>query len=801
MLTYSRNFLYATILLSAIPVVAQESLKSERFDQPVTGLGTGSQPLAAQTEARRSTIRNQSSVSNATAAAPAGQQDLTGGATQRRTTMDELPAFGAADDERSTVGESLPKQSSSRSQLNEFQRFVYDGIGQVLPIYGEQFFLNSSASYTPLGGGPVPADYPLGVGDEIYIRGSGNIDIDFRAVIDRNGTISLPSVGTIALVGVRSSEAENVIRNAVSRLYKGVNLNVSFGKLRAITVYVVGQARRPGTYVVSSLSTLVTALFASGGPNSNGSMRHVQVRRGGKLVGELDMYAFIAKGDKSGDIKLIDGDTIYIPSASGYVALIGKVNLPAIFELISKEESVESILQVAGGLPVIADPKRAFLERIDTNKNPPRSVEEFALDGAGFKRGLKNGDVLTVIPVAPQFSNAITLRGHVDQPVRVPYRKGMRLSDLIPSRESLITRNSLRKQNNALNPTESNDKSTTPGQVLLSGLGGLSDDVNWDYAAIERINRSDLSSVLISFNLGKVFTDPSGRDNLELEPGDTVTIFSLDDVAVPKERRRVFVRVEGEINSPGVYQMNSGDTLGMLLARAGGPTSSAYLFGTEFYREQVRKQQEIGLEKAADRLENQLKNEQASTLANVRGNSAAEVQLAESRRNADLLSAKEAVARLRRLKPTGRIAFAMSPNEKSFAKLPQITLENGDRLMIPSRPEFVQIFGAVNAEAAALWKTGRRVNDYLSIAGTTRDADLENIFILRVDGSVVSKTNDGWFSGSFGSVEILPGDSIIVPEKVDRETAWTKFTSGTREWAQIFANFGLGAAAVKTLRN
>jgi protein involved in polysaccharide export with SLBB domain len=200
---------------------------------------------------------------------------------------------------------------------------------------------------------------------------------------------------------VKAGEAQNVIRAAVGRLYKGVTVNVTFGQLRAITVYVVGQANRPGTYTVSSLSTLVTALFASGGPNANGSMRHVQVKRSGKVVAELDLYAFIAKGDKSADIKLQDGDTIFIPSAGGFVALTGKVNSPAVYELKAGSDTVESLLDVAGGLPVVADPRRAFLERIDPATNHPRTVEQFALEGQGLKRMLRNGDVLNVTSITP----------------------------------------------------------------------------------------------------------------------------------------------------------------------------------------------------------------------------------------------------------------------------------------------------------------------------------------------------------------------------------------------------------------
>jgi len=692
------------------------------------------------------------------------------------------------------LGEKLP-------ELSEFQKFIWDNTGQILPIFGSEFFSNSPSTFAPIMNSPVPSDYPLGPGDELMIRGWGTIDIDYRATIDRNGTINIPTIGSVVLAGVRAGEAENVIRTAVAKLYKGVTISVNFGQLRAITVYVVGQANRPGTYTMSSLSTLVTALFASGGPNTKGSMRRVQVKRNGKVAAELDLYSFIAKGDKSADIKLLDGDTIYIPSANGFVALVGKVNTSAIYELKNGNETVESMLDYAGGLPVVADPRRAFLERIDPTKTRPRSVEEVSLNGNGLKHSLKNGDVLNVTSITPDFSNAVILRGNVDQPVRAPFKQGMRITDLIPNREYLISRNSIKRQNNAVTIGNDERDTTENANAIAARIGGLIDAVNWDYAVVERVNRTDLSVQLIPFNLGNVFANPNGPDNLSLQPGDTVTIFSQDDVAVPMDKRQVFVRIEGEVNVPGVYQMTAGDTLQTLIAKAGGPTSSAYMFGTAFYREEVRKEQQENLQRAADRLEAQMRSEESTQAANLRALSGTEAAAATAQLEAERKIAQERINRFRKLQPTGRIAFGLDPYDRSFAHLPQVTLKNGDRLVVPSKPAFVHVFGAVNVEASPLWKPNTRVSDYLKMAGTAVDADVDNVFVLRVDGTVVSSDSQGWFFGKIGGVEVMPGDSIVVPEKFDRQTAWTKFMQGAREWTQILANFGLGAAAVKTLRD
>lgn len=705
----------------------------------------------------------------------------------------------------SNVGFGDSPKTTAQRPVNpvqsEFQKFIAENTGQSLPIFGSEFFVNTPSTFAPISNTPVSADYPLGPGDQLLVRGWGTIDIDFRATIDRNGTISLPTIGTVSLAGVKAAEAESVIRGAVAKLYKGVTVNVTFGQLRAITVYVVGQAMRPGTYTVSSLSTLVTALFASGGPNPNGSMRHVQVKRAGKVVAELDLYAFIAKGDKSADIKLLDGDAIYIPPAGGYVALTGMVNSPAIYELKNGSDSIESLLDVAGGLPVIADPRRAFLERIDAKANHSRSVEEFALDSQGLKRTLKNGDLVNINSITPDFSNAVVLRGNVDQQIRAPFKPNMRVSDLIPSREYLITRESVKRLNGAPNNRENDKSANENGNSIADRIGGQIDPINWDYAVIERINRSDLSVSLVPFNLGNVFSNPAGPDNIVLQPGDTVTIFSQNDVAVPLDKRKVFVRVEGEVKIPGVYQMTAGDTLQTLLAKAGGPTSNAYLFGTEFYREVARREQQANLEKAADKLENQVRSEQAKGMANLRDVAGTDAAAALAQRQAQIDAAKETLDRFRHLKATGRIAFDLDPSERSFARLPQLKLENGDRLIVPAKPDFVNVFGAVNLEASLLWRPNSRVSDYLKSAGTTADADLDNVFVMRADGSVVSGASKGWFFGSIGGVEVMPGDSVVIPQKINRETPWTAFMRNTREWAQIFANFGLGAAAIKTLRN
>ncbi len=720
---------------------------------------------------------------------------------------------------------STPQAPSS------FQKFMVEATGKLLPHFGAEFFLNANVYASP--GAPVSGDYTLGPGDEVFIRITGAVDVDHRAVIERDGMAHIPRVGSVSLAGVRASSLEDTVRVAVSRVFRNFNLSVSLGQLRGITIYIVGQARRPGTYSVPSTSTAISAMFESSGPSLNGSMRRVQVKRNGKLLKEIDLYEFLGKGDKSSDVRLIDGDVIVMLPAFGFVALTGTLENQAIYELKGQGDTLGGLLEVAGGVPVLADPRRAFLERINPVANLPRSVEEFPLDAKGLTRELRPGDLLTVLPIVAEFSNAVTLRGSINQAVRVPYREGMRVSDMIPSRDFLVTPNQLRRRNNALiaqgieedaiqqkefprdktilknarvNPQKDKDekeeneeekkKISSDRTSFVASIGNAYEDINWEYAVVERIDRKNHSSSLIPFNLGKMLADPSSAENIALQPGDTISVFSAADVRIPISKRRVVVRIEGEVRRPGVYSVAAGETLINIVEKAGGPTAEAYLFGSEFYRESVRKSQQENLEKFIRRLEQRALSDSSRLSANTSTESAVALQ---AKLAAEAEARKSMIQRLKELKSTGRLTLGLPSTDTSLGQLPGFRLENNDQLIIPPRPDFVQVFGAVNTESAMLWRPSKSTSDYLALSGTTRDTDQDGVFILRADGTVIA-SDGSWFS-SIAGAEILPGDIIVAPEKTDKESSWTVFTRNAKDITQIFYNLGLGAAAIQTLRN
>lgn len=708
-----------------------------------------------------------------------------------------------------------PPVSAKPLPPNDFQRFVLETSGQALPLFGANFFDQATATYVPQGNTPVSPDYRIGPGDELQIRGWGSVDIDVRAVVDRDGLVHIPRIGKVNMSGIRSSQSEDVIRAAVGRYYKDFQLSVTLGQLKGITVYVVGQARKPGSYTLSSTSTLVSALFACGGPNQNGSMRRVQVKRAERAVTELDLYAFLAKGDKSADVRLQDGDTIVIPPAKGFVALSGKVSNSAVYELANDGEALGAILAVAGGLPVVADPKRAQLERIDPNNKPARSVDEFALDAKGLGRKLRSGDILTVSELIPEFANAVTLRGNVAQPVRSPWKAGMRIRDLIPDRAYLMSRASVKRQNDVLLSSDEKRRAAADGfalakdetinekavvgdsaDSLASRIGNLVDEINMDYAVVERVDATNVSVKLLPFSLANALNDASSADNLALQPGDIVTVFSVNDVRVPQAKRQVFVLVEGEVQRPGVYQMRSGDGLQQLIEQAGGLTEDAYLFGAAFYRDEVRRAQASNLDQLVRRLTAQVETRLSAAAANV---SASEANVAQIRLQAEAQAQRQALERLRSLKPTGRIMLGLSGDDARADKLPLLRLENLDRLVVPARPDFVYVLGSVNTESSLIWRDGATVQEYLDRSGLTSGADVDELFVLRADGSVLSNLGTNWLS-SVRRAKVLPGDVVVLPEKTDHESAWSVFTRNAKDITQIIYQFSLGAVAIKTLR-
>jgi protein involved in polysaccharide export with SLBB domain len=816
---------------------------------------------------------------------PLGVPSITGGSRS---------SIGSAFDFRDLYRQSTrPELTVRRTDLpppkpGEFQKFVEGATGRLLPLFGTSFFADATDPSTPLDNVPVSADYTVGPGDEVLIRAWGSIDVDYRSTVDRNGLLNLPKVGSFNVTGVKAADLEKHLRTQIGRLYTNFDLSASLGQLRGVKVFVVGPAQQPGVFTLASQSTLLSAVVMAGGPAPNGSMRKVLLRRDGKVISELDIYEFLVQGDKSKDVQLVAGDVVVFQPAGARVALNGALDTPAIYELKTPQEPVREVLRYAGGTPALANPNRAQLERIDVAQRAARFVEEFKLDGAGLQKQLRDGDVLTLLPISPQFANAVTLRGHVAQPLRYPFTPGMRIRDLIPDRDALISPDFYRRKNllvqivdedvdlrpndtryrNGRPVLDANNRPVQSGPRMneansggLAGTAGaaaggannnasnrndgtsgnarddqaagnapsmdnsgmqrsraerqrraddlaivaaskraptpLFDELNWDYAVIERLDTRTLSTQVIPFNLGKAVLQGDDASNVELMAGDVVTVYSQKDIRVPVSRQTRLVSLEGEVSSPGVYQLQPGDTLQSLIARAGGFTPQAYLYGLEFSREETRLRQRENLTAAIARLEALSAVQAARDAANRRD----DAQGAATTAAVSNAATQAQLGRLRNVQPNGRIALELSAEASTLAELPAVPLEAGDRITVPARPGFVTVAGAVVNSNAFLWKPGRTAGEYLKLAGADEAAEPANMFILRADGTV-SHANDNrgfWGRNKLESQVMQPGDALIVPNQLDFETWGRAFVRNMKDFAQIFTGFGLGLAAIHSL--
>jgi protein involved in polysaccharide export with SLBB domain len=719
--------------------------------------------------------------------------------------------------------------------------FAEDAAGHTLHVFGRQLFDEGPTTFAPMDRIPVPADYVLGPGDQLLVRIWGKIDLDTSVTVDRNGQIFLPKVGTVRVVGLRYEQLDSYIRAAVSNLYKGFELNVTMGQLRSIQIFVLGSARQPGTYTVSALSTLVNALFASGGPSATGSMRRIELRRDNRTLVDFDIYDLLRRGDKSHDVQLLPGDVIYIPPAGPQVAIMGSVNEPGIYEL-KGETTIAAALSDAGGLTNLAEVDRVLLERIENHRR--RGVDDFSLDASGLQRTLKDGDLLRIFPISPRFDNAVMLRGNVSQPGQFPWHEGMRISDLILSRDFLITRsywyqeghltqsappgsswseeNGVRHNRRSAGiPNQENGSGGNPrgADTLDQNYGAAGDlpgrgefdqqdnkpahvpidmmtelvqntaEINWDYASIQRLDERDLSTRLISFNLGNAINNPASPDNQLLKPGDVITIFSRNDLPLPTDKHATFVRVSGEVNAPGIYRVEPGDTLRNVVERAGGLTPHSYLYASQLTRVSTRQAEVEQLRVSIAQMQRELTSRYAAA-PSPGSSSTADQQMQMSTQQA-------AIAQLSAVQPTGRIVLDMKPNAATVADIPAFPLEDGDSFFIPPILSTVQIAGAVYNENAFRYQPRKHLSAYLNDAGgPTRQADAKRIFLVRADGTVVSRQSHGQFwHTDFESTVLLPGDAIIVPTKMKSPNS---FMQQLPYWTQMLSQTALTGAVIGT---
>ena len=587
--------------------------------------------------------------------------------------------------------------------------------------FGYSLFRAPPETFAPVDTVPVSPDYLLGPGDELKISLWGKVNVDYSISIDRDGKISLPQLGILHLSLLTFSEARQFLKTELGRIYKPgeVNINLSMGRLKSMRVFIVGKARSPGSYTISSMSSLINALFAAGGPSKAGTMRDIQVKRNGETVTHFDLYDLLLKGDKRTDIRLMSEDVVFIPPSGPLVGIAGNVRSPAIYEL-KGESTLAELLEMAGGWNDIAYRGSVQIERI-VDSNRQIVLEASLADVETSDVEIRSGDLVRVFSVVPD-KRIVNLSGPVHREGGYGFTSGMKISDLI------------------------------------SMAGGLKYYAYTGESELTRISATDDGPKTEKFIIDlKKALDGDPAHDLRLQEEDYLFVRTI-----PEWELHRTMNIEGEVRFPGRYTIKKGERLSSLIERAGGFTEDAYLKGAIFTREAVRELQQRQLEESIERLEKQMLSQSVETLETAFD--PAEVAMKE----AAIKQRNALIAKLGAVTAQGRINIHLDTLDKLKGSPDDVALEDEDRLIIPEMPVQVQVIGSVYNQNAFVFNPKARVSSYLKKAGGfTDNANEKAVYILKVDGTAISRR----VKGNLMSMRLDPGDTVVVPEKLDR-IAW-----------------------------
>jgi polysaccharide biosynthesis/export protein len=726
------------------------------------------------------------------------------------------------------------------------------GVAGLQP-FGYDLFKDSSSTFAPATDVPVPSDYIVGAGDQLNVQLFGSQNRNLKLLVGRDGRISFPELGPIAVAGRPFERVAADIESRVERQMIGVRASVGMGDTRSIRVFVMGEARRPGSYTVSGLGTVTSALYASGGVKPIGSLRDIQLKRNGAVIRRLDLYDLLLRGDTSGDAQLLPGDVIFVPPVSATVAVGGEVHRPAIYEIKGPTTAAE-IVQLAGGLTTEADSSRVAVVRVDEQR--ARVVLNVALDNAGGRAELlRNGDSLRVLRLRPMLDRGVTLEGHVYRPGPVAWHEGLRLTDVIGS------------------------------------VDELRPNADLGYVAIRRELAPDRRVSVLSADLSAALRDPASDKNPVLAPRDRILVFDVESgreqymkPLLDELRRQAnfdspspVVRIDGRVKARGEYPLEPNMRLSDLLRAGGGLQDAAYGTKAELTRYRLagsRETQLIEVDLAAvlrgdasadvslrpfdflniKEVPEWSELEQVTLAGEVRFPGIYPIQRNETLRSVldraggltstaftagsvftreelqareqlqidrlaerlqgDLAAAAlQAVAanqaqagqalavgqslltQLKATKAVGRLVINLDDIMAGpRGSKTDVSLRDGDTLLIPKIKQEVTVIGEVQTTTSHFYRENLTRDDYLGLSGgLTRKADAGRIYIVRADGSVVSNESSGWFRRS-SQVTIRPGDTIVVPLDTERMPAlplWQAVTS-------IVYNLAIAAAAVNS---
>ena len=728
---------------------------------------------------------------------------------------------------------SLLERSFAEKNVTMQDRIEADPFKRDLKQFGYDFFKNTLLTGQTTENLPVGGDYVLGPGDSLHIAVWGSIQGDYTVEVDRNGEISIPKAGVANVWGLNFAQAKDAINNAISRYYKGYELNVTLDKLRTIQVFVVGEVENPGIYTISSLSTVINALSAAGGPSKNGSLRNIKVRKKNKPPEDVDLYDFFLYGDRSRDIRLGTGDTVFVPVIGPVAAVAGEIKRPAIYELKEKN-SLSQVLLMAGGISATGYAGRIQVERVEGNSakiildyDPAKSAEN------PDNVAIFDHDMIKVFPVNSPVRRMVKLVGNVFRPGEYQFKPGMKVTDILTGFEALLPESHLEaaeikrirfpdmqkevvsfnlgkalqgdeRENIALQEQDEihvfhkwemqeKPKVSITGPVenpgvfdyypkmtvrdLVVAAGSLKRNAYLDQAELTRvfIENGAARSRRVNINLARAVSgDPD--QNYELRPDDALIVRGVENWLDANDR---FVTVRGEVRFPGVYSIGKGEKLSSVIARAGGFSEKAYLKGAKFTRRSVRESQQKQMDEMIRKSEQDILKKQGE-LASL---SASKEELEATKAALDGLM--RSLQKLKESRAEGRVVIHLTGPDK-FADGPyDIELFGGDTLVVPQLSQVVNVLGEVYNPTSFVHMSEEDVSYYLNKAGgPNRNGDEDSIYLVKVDGSVMSREQSSfgiswdddshkWTFGGFMSSHPDPGDTLVVPQKLER-IAWMR---------------------------
>jgi protein involved in polysaccharide export with SLBB domain len=620
---------------------------------------------------------------------------------------------------------ATPGQDEKKS---EFEKYLSGKNSTAMSLdinqFGYDLFAKPPSTFAPTMYVPVGPDYVVGPGDTIKIDVWGKIEGNWNVVVNNDGAITLPKIGVLGVTGVTFKELKELLHKNLSKYYSGFEMNVSLGPLRTIQVYVVGNAQRPGAYTISSLSTVINALFEGGGPSKTGSMRAIQVKRNGICVVTFDLYDFLLQGDKTKDLRLMPEDVIFIPPSGPLVGITGNVRTPAIFEL-KTETRLLDLIRMAGGLTGTAFKGRVQMQRIEDHQFRTLFEADLVDIEANPEKNfvLQDGDLAKIFPVIDS-ARTVTLTGAVAYPGEYSIKPGFtKVSEVIALAGGLLYYTS---------------ELVEVTRVTVTQAGPKTEMFQIDFAKA-------------------VAGDP--KHNVVLQMNDYLQVR-----AVPEWNLYRTVVLNGEVRYPGTYTFKLGETISSVIERAGGFTSRAYLRGTQFTRERVREQQQRHVQEMVQRLELELSGSGAGQISTASSpDDARMVQM-------ELEQKRQFVAQLKAVRAKGRIALNISDISTFRGSVYDIELEQDDIIAVPSDPKTVQVIGSVMNQSAFVHEQNKQYDYYVHLAGGySVNADKDNTFILLANGTAI-KAGAGFFS----SGELVnSGDTVVVPEHIER-IAWMR---------------------------